>query len=115
MAIALAAPVFLLTDTLNARAQSVMGTCTWIKGNSQPRRQSCTIKPFNSGRLTVTTYRRTYVFDPYSSRGGFQYDNRIFQLHGQLAPDVSGRTSFSLISVEDSKPFRKLEFQSENP
>ena len=69
----------------------------------------------NSGSLTITTHRRNYVFKPYSSRGGYKYDNRIFQLHGDLNADSNNETSFSLISTEASKPFKKLVFQSENP
>ena len=79
------------------------------------RKQSCTMQHFNSGDLTITTYKRNYVFKPYSSRGGYKYDNRIFQLHGDLNADSNNETSFSLISTEASKPFRKLMFQSENP
>ena len=94
--------------------QSVMGTCTWTKGNSQPRKQSCTMQHFNSGSLTITTYKKNYIFEPYSSRGGYKHFNRVFQLHGDLNPKVSGETSFSLISVEASKTFKKLEFNSEN-
>ena len=70
---------------------------------------------FNSGVLAITTYKKNYIFEPYSSRGGYKYFNRIFQLHGDLSPKVSGQTSFSLISVEASKTFKKLEFNSENP
>ena len=92
-----------------------MGICIWIQGNLQPRKQSCTMQYSNSGSLTITTYKRNYVFMPYSSRGGFEYGNRIFQLHGALNPDSAGATSFSLISIEGSKQFRKLEFQSEKP
>ena len=70
---------------------------------------------FNSGSLTIITYRKKYIFEPYSSRGGYKHFNRIFQLHGDLDPKVSGQTSISLISVEASKTFKKHEFNSKNP
>ena len=109
------APMLLSISSIQSRAQGVMGICTWIQGNSQPRKQSCTMQYSNSGSLTITTYKRNYVFMPYSSRGGYKYGNRIFQLHGALNADSTGETSFSLISTEANKQFRKLAFQSENP
>ena len=109
------APILLSITSIQSQAQGVMGICTWIQGNSQPRKQSCTMQYSNSGSLTITTYKRTYVFMPYSSRGGYKYDNRIFQLYGALNADSTDKTSFSLISTEANKQFRKLAFQSENP
>ena len=104
-----------MIPTSTVAQESVMGTCTWTKGNSQPRKQSCTMQHFNSGMITTTTYKKNYIFEPYSSRGGYKHFNRISQLHGDLSPKVSGKTSFSLISVEARKTFKKLEFNSENP
>tara|TARA_B100000401_G_scaffold389358_1_gene295019 strand:+ start:615 stop:992 length:378 start_codon:yes stop_codon:yes gene_type:complete len=104
-----------LAATAGFAQQSAMGTCTWIKGNADPRMQSCSIQHFNSGSLTVTTYKRNYVFEPYHSRGGYIYDGRIFQLHGDINSNSAGKTSFSLISAEANKQFRKLIFESEYP
>ena len=109
------APILLSISSIQSHAQGVMGICIWIQGNLQPRKQSCTMQYSNSGSLTITTYKRNYVFMPYSSRGGFKYGNRLFQLHGALNADSAGETSFSLISTEASKQFRKLEFQSDKP
>ena len=108
-------PVFLSISSIPTHAEEVMGICTWTKGNLRTRKQSCTMQHLNSGSLTITTHRRNYVFKPNSSRGGYKYDNRIFQLHGDLNADSNNKTSFSLISTEANKPFRKLVFESENP
>lgn len=111
----LAIPMLLCVAPMSAHAFSVMGICTWIRGDEPPRKQSCTMQNYNAGSMEISTQRRVYKFDMYHTRGGYRYNNRIFQLHGSLGSDSDGSTSFSLVSTEANKPFRKVEFQSENP
>ena len=97
-----------MIPTSTVAQESVMGTCTWTKGNSQPRKQSCTMQHFNSGMLTITTYKKNYIFEPYSSRGGYKHFNRIFQLHGDLSPKVIEKLHLASLASKPEKRLRSL-------